>query len=160
MEKSETSKNNYWYSPLPKTGSVDKDGKSIEKQPNFNKKYTYDEIVELGCNYVRRVNPGFVFFDFDKPELAKLMEKIIRDRGLKCKKLTTTRGAHFMFRTEASKISDGSGPNWLGIDCDLKGVGVDQPRKINCQVIRLHDEDRPEEYLGKDYTMKIDQKSI
>lgn len=120
MVESEKNRIEYWYSPLPKTGSVDKDGKSIEKQPNFNKKYTYDEILKLGCNYVRRVNPGFVFFDFDKPELAKMMEKIIRDRGLKCKKLTTTRGAHFMFRTEASKISDGSGPNWLGIDCDLK----------------------------------------
>lgn len=150
MEKSETSKNKYWYSPLPKTGSVDKDGKSIEKQPNFNKKFTYEEIKALGCNYVRRVNPGFVFFDFDKPELAAIMDKIVKDQGLKCKRLTTTRGAHFMFKTEHGKISDGSGPNWLGIDCDLKGVGTDQPRKINCQVIRLHDEDRPEEYIGFD----------
>lgn len=150
MEKSETSKNNYWYSPLPKTGSVDKDGKSIEKQPNFNKKFTYEEIKELGCNYVRRVNPGFVFFDFDKPELAAIMDKIVKDQGLKCKRLTTTRGAHFMFKTERGKISDGSGPNWLGVDCDLKGVGSDQPRKINCQVMRLHDKDRPEEYIGFD----------
>lgn len=150
MGKSETSKNKYWYSPLPKTGSIDKDGKSIEKQPNFNKKFTYEEIKELGCNYVRRVNPGFVFFDFDKPELAAIMDKIVKDQGLKCKRLTTTRGAHFMFKTERGKISDGSGPNWLGIDCDLKGVGSDQPRKINCQVIRLHDKDRPEEYIGFD----------
>lgn len=78
------------------------------------------------------------------------MEKIIKELGLKCKKLTTTRGAHFMFRTDRGKISDGSGPNWLGLDCDLKGVGLDQPRKVNCQVIRLHDEDRLEEYLGFD----------
>ena len=145
--------NQYWYSPLPATGSVDKDGKSIEKQPNLSKKFTYEEIKKLGCNYVRRVNPGFVFFDFDSEELASKAEEIIRALGYKCKKLKTTRGAHFMFKTSLEKISDGSGPNWLGLDCDIKGCGVSQTRKINCQVMRLHDEDRPETYIGFDKSL-------
>lgn len=100
-------------------------------------------------DYGRTVNVGYVFFDFDEQPYINIISKIIKSSNLKCKQLTTTRGVHFMFRTTESHIKCKNHEfNWLGLQCDIKGVGTEETRKIVYQAIKVNGTVREEEYLN------------
>lgn len=106
--------------------------KSIGKQRLGKAIYTYDDIVNPSFNsdYGRLVQKGYVFFDFDdKPYVDKIIA-IIENSNLKCKMLKTTRGVHFLFKTNREKITNNSKNfNWLGLKCDVKGVGLNEEKQ-------------------------------
>lgn len=113
------------------------------------KLYTLDEIEKNGWDYGRYVELGYVVFDFDAEPYVSIIEQIISDRGYKCKKLITDRGNHYMFKTNMDKISDTSHTyNWIGIEFDVKGKGLKQPKKECYQVMKLYGKERKEVYLG------------
>ena len=84
--------------------------KSKGKQRLGKAIYTYEDIVNPSFNsdYGRLVQKGYVFFDFDdKPYVDKIIA-IIENSNLKCKMLKTTRGVHFLFKTNREKITNNS----------------------------------------------------
>ncbi len=99
-------------------------------------------------DYGRIVPPGRVVFDYDEQPYIKIISNIIEMSRLKCKKLTTTKGVHFMFKTELPKVSDAIGRfNWIGLKCDVKACGTKE-YKESYQGIRVDGIDRKEEYLN------------
>lgn len=121
--------------------------------------YTYEEITnaEYKGDYGRLVQKGFVFFDFDdQPYVDKIVE-IIKNSNLKCKMLKTTRGVHFLFKTNREKITNNSKQyNWLGLKCDVKGVGLKEPTKQCYQGIKVDGKIRKETPLNHEITEDLD----
>lgn len=101
----------------------------------------YREDVEkpsFTSDYGRLVQQGYVFFDFDDQPYVDKITKIIDESGLRCKKLETTRGVHFLFKTNKQQITNNSKNfNWLGLKCDVKGVGLKEPTKQCYQAIKV-----------------------
>ena len=115
------------------------------------KKYTFEEVTAptFTDDYARLVNVGYVYFDFDEQPYIDIISRIIDDSNLKCKRLTTTRGYHFLFKTRLSEIKDKSHEfNWIGLQCDIKGVGMQQISKTAYQSIKVDGKTRKEEYLN------------
>lgn len=94
--------------------------------------YTYEDITNPSFNsdYGRLVQKGYVFFDFDDQPYVDKIIAIIENSNLKCKMLKTTRGVHFLFKTNREKITNNSKNfNWLGLKCDVKGVGLNEEKQ-------------------------------
>lgn len=54
-----------------------------------------------------------------------------------------------MFRTTLNKIKNKNGEfNWLGLKCDIKGLGIQEPDKIAYQAIRVNGKLRKEEFVN------------
>lgn len=100
-------------------------------------------------DYGRLINIGYVVFDFDGQPYINIISKIINDLHLKCKKLSTTRGCHFMFKTTENHIKCKNHEfNWIGLQCDIKGVGTQEIKKVAYQAIKVNGITRKEEYLN------------
>lgn len=111
------------------------------------KKYTLEQVTAPTFieDYGRLINCGYVVFDFDEQPYIDTISKIIETSKLKCKKLKTTRGVHFMFRTTLNNIKNKSHEfNWIGLQCDIKGVGTQEADKIAYQAIKVNGEIRDE----------------
>ena len=125
--------------------------KTKEKIRQDKKKYTLKEVTAptFTDDYARLVNVGYVYFDFDEQPYIDIISKIIDNSNLKCKRLTTTRGYHFLFKTRLNEIKDKSHEfNWIGLKCDIKGVGIEQISKTVYQSIKVNGNTRKEEYLN------------
>lgn len=106
--------------------------KSKGKQRLGKSIYTYEDITEPSFNsdYGRLVQKGYVFFDFDDQPYVDKIIAIIENSNLKCKMLKTTRGVHFLLKTNREKITNNSKNfNWLGLKCDVKGVGLNEEKQ-------------------------------
>ncbi|MBR5296821.1 MAG: hypothetical protein IKU29_03015 [Parabacteroides sp.] len=64
-----------------------------------------------------------VLIDIDDSEQANILLKIIRSKSLKCKVLATTRGAHFLFKTDQSMMNRTHCKLAIGLTADIKGGG-------------------------------------
>ena len=121
------------------------------KERKDKKIYSQEQISapDFTDDYGRLVPPGYVVFDFDAQSYIDIISNIINNLNLKCKKLTTTKGCHFMFRTTESKIKCKTHEfNWIGLQCDIKACGTEEQNKIVYQAIRVNGITRKEEYLG------------
>lgn len=125
--------------------------RTIGKERQDRKKYTLSQVTDptFTDDYGRLINRGYVVFDYDEQPHIDIITKIIKSSNYKCKMLITTKGVHFMFKTSISKIKNISKQyNWLGLKCDIKGVGLDEPNKIAYQVIKINGETRKEEFIN------------
>jgi hypothetical protein len=124
----------------------------LKRKERIGKKVYNEEQVnapDFTDDYGRLINCGYVIFDFDNSPYKDIISKIITKSNLKCKKLTTTRGYHFMFKTSLSKVTDKSHEfNWIGLECDIKGLGTQQPDKKSYQAIKVNGIVRQEEFLN------------
>lgn len=114
------------------------------------KKYTFEQVTDpsFTADYGRLINSGYVVFDFDEQPYVDIISKVIDDSKLKCKKLITTRGVHFMFKTNLYEIKNKSHEfNWIGLLCDIKGVGTQETNKAVYQAIKVNGELRKEDYI-------------
>lgn len=121
--------------------------------------YTYEEITnaEYKGDYGRLVQTGYVFFDFDDQPYVDKIVKIIKNSNLKCKMLKTTRGVHFLFKTNREKITNNSKQyNWLGLKCDTKGVGLNEEGKECYQGIKVNGKVRKETPLNHETGEELD----
>lgn len=122
-------------------------GKERQDKKTYNKEQI--NAPDFTDDYGRLINCGYAIFDFDKSPYKDIISKIIDDLNLKCKKLFTTRGYHFMFKTSLSKVSDKNHQfNWIGLECDIKGIGTQQDGKKSYQAIKVDSHTRKEEYLN------------
>lgn len=114
------------------------------------KTYTREQISapSFTDDYGRLINCGYVVFDFDEQPYIDIISKIVETSNLKCKKLITTRGVHYMFRTTLNNIKNKSHEfNWLGLQCDIKGIGRQEQGKTAYQAIKVKGEIRKEEFI-------------
>lgn len=129
------------------------------KERQDKKKYTLEQVTAPTFidDYGRLINCGYVVFDYDEQPYIDIITKIIQNLNLKCKKLTTTRGCHFLFKTKLNSIKNVSKQyNWIGLKLDVKGVGLDEPNKIAYQVIKINGETRKEEFINCSSNEEID----
>ena len=111
----------------------------------------------FSSDYGRLVQQGFVFFDFDEQPYVDIITRIIEDSHLKCRKLKTTRGVHFLFKTNKQKVVNNSHHyNWLGLQCDVKGVGLKEPGKQCYQAIKVNGVQREETCINHTFDDGID----
>lgn len=125
--------------------------KTKGKERLGKQKYTLEQVTAptFENDYGRLVNVGYVYFDFDAQPYVDIISKIIDKSNLRCKKLTTTRGYHFLFKTNLTEIKDDSHIfNWIGLQCDIKGVGTQQTKKTIYQGIKVNGKTRKEEYVN------------
>lgn len=100
-------------------------------------------------DYGRLIKCGYVVFDYDEQPYIDIVSKIITESNLKCKMLITDRGLHFMFKTTLDKIKNRNKEfNWLGLKCDIKGLGIKEETKIAYQGIKVNGNVRKEKYLN------------
>ena len=64
-----------------------------------------------------------VLVDIDDGEQSKVLLKIVESLGLKCKVLATTRGAHFLFKTDRPMQNRTHCKLAIGLTADIKGGG-------------------------------------
>lgn len=109
---------------------------------------TTDEIRKP--NYARYVPVGCMFIDFDDPDEAEEMKKIILRSGLRCLILKTQHGYHFLFRTpEFYDVEVTTGVNWFGYKFDSKGSKFGTKKDLPVQIMRVCGMER-EEYTSWD----------
>ena len=104
--------------------------------------YTREQISapSFTDDYGRLINCGYVVFDFDEQPYIDIISKIIEKSTLKCKKLITTKGVHFMFKTEYPKVSDAiKAFNWIGLKCDVKACGTKEYKESYHNLIIIHE---------------------
>lgn len=102
--------------------------------------YSYEDIANSNYNgdYARLLQKGYIFFDFDEQPYVDKIIKIIEKSALKCKMLKTSKGVHFLFKTNRNKITNVTKKyNWLGLKCDIKGVGLAEDGKQCYQAIKV-----------------------
>lgn len=89
-----------------------------------SKIYTFDEIKDKQ-NYGVLIPSGYVMIDFDNMQYAEIFEQIVIDLKLKCMRVNTDRGKHFIFKYSQAEFT-----NWnhsytfIGLECDAKGNGT------------------------------------
>ena len=133
--------------------------KTQEKKRIDRKKYTFEQVNDptFTEDYGRLINCGYVIFDFDEQPHIDIISKIIGNSKLKCKKLITTRGVQYMFKTKLDKISCKNHEfNWIGLQCDIKGVGTQEQSKIAYQAIKVNGKIRKEEFVNCSNDDEID----
>ena len=64
-----------------------------------------------------------VLVDLDNEIESKIMMKVVENLGLKCKVLATTRGAHFLFKTDVPMSNRTHCKLAIGLTADIKGGG-------------------------------------
>ena len=80
---------------------------------------------------------GYCFLDFDDGSYGDVFLEIVNDLKLKTVMLETTRGRHFIFKTNLEKYKDWTHQNiWCGLICDSKGNGINEKR-IKYEVIKF-----------------------
>ena len=113
--------------------------------------YSQEQVSapDFTSDYGRLIKCGYVVFDYDEQPYIDIISKIIKNSNLKCKMLTTDRGLHFMFKTTLDKIKNRNHEfNWIGLKCDIKGLGVKEETKIAYQAIKVNGKLRKEKYLN------------
>ena len=64
-----------------------------------------------------------VLVDIDDGEQSKILLKIVESLGLRCKVIATTRGAHFLFKTDRPMQNRTHCKLGIGLTADIKGGG-------------------------------------
>lgn len=133
--------------------------KTKGKKRQDKKTYLYKQVAnpKWEFDYGRLVQTGYVVFDFDEQPYTDKIIKIIKKSNLKCKMLKTTRGVHFLFKTNKQKITNNTKQyNWLGLKCDVKGVGLNEEGKECYQAIKVDGITREEICLNHDTNANLD----
>ena len=120
---------------------------SDSKKPYKGAYLTYSQVTDevLRYNYARYVPEGCMFIDFDNPDEAEQMKKIILRSGLKCLILKTQHGYHFLFRTPTFYEKEaGKYTNWFGYKFDAKGTQIGTDKDLPVQIMRVCGMDREE----------------
>lgn len=104
--------------------------------------YTQDQIKELDKDYARIIPNGYVMFDVDNMLIGKLLLKILKDntyhKPLRFNYVKSTKGYHFNFKTSYKIIPNiNKTYNWLGLEIDIKGAGLDEKDKISYESMRV-----------------------
>ena len=87
-----------------------------------------------------------VLIDIDDAEQAKIMLNIVKSKELKCKVLATTRGAHFLFKTDKPMQNRTHCKLGVGLTADIKGGG-----RASYEVLKFDGKERELLYNSEPY---------
>lgn len=87
-----------------------------------------------------------VLVDIDDEKQSKIMLKVIESKGLKCKVLATSRGAHFLFKTSQPMSNRTHCKLGIGLTADIKGGG-----RASYEVLKYNGSEREVLYDTGDY---------
>ena len=87
-----------------------------------------------------------VLVDIDDEEQSKILLKIVESRGLKCKVYKTTRGCHFLFKTDRPMQNRTHCKLAIGLTADIKGGG-----RASYQVLKFNGKEREVLYDNSHY---------
>lgn len=87
-----------------------------------------------------------VLVDIDDGEQSKILLNIVKSKGLKCKVLATTRGAHFLFKTNRPMQNRTHCKLGIGLTADIKGGG-----RASYEVLKYNGVERTVLYDSGDY---------
>ena len=87
-----------------------------------------------------------VLVDIDDYEQSKIMLDIVRSKGLKCRVYETTRGCHFLFKTDKSMSNRTHCKLGIGLTADSKGAG-----KASYEVLKKDGKEREILYDTDEY---------
>ena len=87
-----------------------------------------------------------VLVDIDDAEQAKILLNIVTSKGLKCKVYKTTRGCHFLFKTDRTMQNRTHCHLAIALTADIKGGG-----RASYQVLKFNGEEREVLYDTGEY---------
>ena len=87
-----------------------------------------------------------VLIDIDDAEQSQIMLNIVKTKGLNCKVLATTRGAHFLFKTDKPMQNLTHCKLGVGLTADIKGGG-----RASYEVLKFDDKERGVLYDNQPY---------
>lgn len=87
-----------------------------------------------------------VLVDIDDGEQSKILLKIVESKGLKCKVIATTRGAHFLFKTSQPMQNRTHCHLGIGLTADIKGGG-----RASYEVLKYNGAEREVLYDSGEY---------
>lgn len=87
-----------------------------------------------------------VLIDIDDGEQSKIMLNIVKTKGLNCKVLATTRGAHFLFKTDKPMQNRTHCKLGVGLTADIKGGG-----RASYEVLKFDNKEREVLYDNPPY---------
>ena len=87
-----------------------------------------------------------VLVDIDDGDQATIMLNIVKTKGLKCKVLATTRGAHFLFKTDKPMQNRTHCKLGVGLIADIKGGG-----RASYEVLKFDGKEREVLYDAQPY---------
>lgn len=96
-------------------------------QMSFKDKTSADlltlEEAQKFSEYAGILADDTVLVDIDDVEQSKILLKIVKSLGLKCRVLATTRGCHFLFKTDRPMQNRTHCKLGIGLTADIKGGG-------------------------------------
>lgn len=87
-----------------------------------------------------------VLIDIDDGAQSKIMLNIVKSKGLNCKVLATTRGAHFLFKTDKPMQNRTHCKLGIGLTADIKGGG-----RASYEVLKYDGKEREVLYDNQPY---------
>ena len=87
-----------------------------------------------------------ILIDIDDYEQSEILLEIVKTKGLKCKVLTTSRGKHFLFKTDSPMPNRTHVHLAVGLIADIKGCG-----SASYQCLKLDGVERPVIYDTGEY---------
>ena len=87
-----------------------------------------------------------VLVDIDDAEQSQIMLNIVKTKELKCKVLATTRGAHFLFKTDKPMQNRTHCKLGVGLTADIKGGG-----RASYEVLKFDNKERTVLYNSEPY---------
>lgn len=107
----------------------------------FKDKETSDllslEEAQKFSEYAGILADNTVLVDVDDEEQSKILLNIVKAKSLQCKVYKTTRGCHFLFRTEVPLVNKTHCKIAIGLTADFKGGG-----KASYQVLKFNGVER------------------
>ena len=130
---------------------VDKSPKQKKIEPSF-----YYDLDSTEDNIGWIVQSGYCYLDFDDGSYGDVLLEIVNDLKLKTIMIETTRGRHFIFKTDKEKYKDWTHQNiWGGLLCDSKGNGTNEYR-IKYEVIKQKGKVRKQTNLNCESLSEVD----
>ena len=104
------------------------------------------EEAQKFSEYAGILADNTVLVDIDDGEQAKMLLKIVESLGLKCKVLATSRGAHFLFKTDKPMQNRTHCKLGIGLTADIKGGG-----RASYEVLKYDGKEREVIYDSGEY---------
>lgn len=96
--------------------------------------------------YAGILSSDTVLVDIDDEEQSKILLKIVQSLHLKCKVIATSRGCHFLFKTDVPMTNRTHCKLAIGLTADIKGGG-----KASYEVLKSNGKEREVIYDTHDY---------
>lgn len=104
------------------------------------------EEAQKFSEYAGILSDDTVLVDIDDGEQSQILLSMVRTKQLKCKVIATTRGAHFLFKTDKPMLNRTHCKLAIGLTADIKGGG-----RASYEVLKYNNQEREVLYDAQPY---------